>query len=428
MVQRLRPGDDEAWLSWLAAQTACAFKGHSGRLNVHNEAREAIAHALAARDFAYAAALIEREAGHLWLSGEAQTVQSWIGALPDFVVRRHARLALNTALRLLECMYAAARESYARAQAQVEQTIARVEAVLKRQRESTAGPEAEETLPALPEAEVALIERRIGLLRALIAARASLRRGDAARMRLLAEETKALSEPEELSWKLIALWIAVWLIDTLQCEGALLIGRLLEAKQQYAQALAALSGFSAELDRPGDTDTTIHFLALQVVALRCGGQNAQARAVAARLLALTEPEGYILVYLDAGEPMHQLLQSLLDPPYDQENGLPPASVAFVTKLLAAFPKDEGGRMKDEEHSTRFHRSSFIPQPLVEPLTPREQQVLRLLLAGASNQEIASELVISLATVKKHVSNLLGKLGLASRTQAIARAREWSHLA
>jgi LuxR family maltose regulon positive regulatory protein len=51
-------------------------------------------------------------------------------------------------------------------------------------------------------------------------------------------------------------------------------------------------------------------------------------------------------------------------------------------------------------------------------------VLRLLVAGASNAEIASQLVISLATVKKHVSNVLGKLGVATRAQAIARVREW----
>jgi ATP/maltotriose-dependent transcriptional regulator MalT len=577
------------------------------------EVSEAIAHTLAARDFVCAAALIEREAGHLWLSGEAQTVQSWIGALPDFVVRQHARLALNTALRLLEYMYATVRESYVRVQAQVEQTIARVEAVLQKQQETTAGPETEETLPALPEGEVALLQRRIGLLRALIAARASLTRGDTARMRLLAQETEALSEQEELSWKLIGLWISFWLIDTLQCEGALLIPRLLEAKQQaieagdqlatvrvmrwlasaylragrlplveqeclealalqepigehfavtgyfhsdlahsdyacnrleaaayslqhmlriaqtwqhahlqivgnmylaqlslasgdltaadqalqkaeelvqqeriateasrvvaarvqywlaagnlaaastwaqhvvfspatwdpnrqweflmlirvylaqqdYAQALAALAGFSADLDRPGDIDTTIHFLALQVVALHCGGQSAQARAVAARLLALTEPEGYIRVYLDAGEPMQRLLQSLVDPPHDRENDLPPSSVAFVSKLLAAWGKAESTEQRAERSSTAFSAFSSQLSALPEPLTPREQQVLRLLLAGASNQEIASELVISLATVKKHVSNLLGKLGVASRAQAIARARDWPHLA
>jgi len=72
----------------------------------------------------------------------------------------------------------------------------------------------------------------------------------------------------------------------------------------------------------------------------------------------------------------------------------------------------------------------LPQTLAldEPLTSREQEVLRLLVDGASNQEIATQLVISLATVKKHVSNVLGKLGVESRIQAVARTREWSHLA
>jgi LuxR family maltose regulon positive regulatory protein len=595
----------------------------------HDELPEAIAHALAARDFVSATALIEREAAHLWLSGEAQTVHTWIGALPDLVVQQHARLALTAALRLLESHHATVREAYARAQAQVEQTIARLEIVLHSQQESTASPDLDETLSALPDAEVAVIQRRIGLLRAFIAAWASLTGGDAERMRLLAQETEALAAQEELSWKLIALWITFWLTEALQREGALLIGRLLHAKQQviaagdqvatlrvmrwlafaywragrlrlveqecleglalveqigeysastryvdlveqigehsastgyfhfllarsdyacnrlevaagslqhmlriaqtwqhahlqivgnmylaqlwlargdlaaaeqalqkaeelvqqerfaseaggvvaarvqywlaagnlaaastwakqvlfsaetwdpkrrgeflmlirvylaqqqYAQALAALEGFSAELDRPGAIDTTIQFLALQVVALHGGGQRMQARAVAARLLALTEPEDYIRVYLDAGEPMKQVLQTLLGTPREQENSLPPASVAFVQKLLAAFPRTESPGLRTE-YQNREH-SVLSPQslPLAEPLTRREQEILRLLVDGASNQEIASELVISLSTVKKHVSNLLGKLGVTSRSQAIARAHDWSHLA
>ena len=60
--------------------------------------------------------------------------------------------------------------------------------------------------------------------------------------------------------------------------------------------------------------------------------------------------------------------------------------------------------------------------LAEPLTDRELQVLALLAAGISNQQIASELVVALETVKKHVSHILGKLGAANRTQAVARAR------
>jgi len=196
----------------------------------------------------------------------------------------------------------------------------------------------------------------------------------------------------------------------------LMLVRVYLAQQQYTQALAALEGFSAELDRPGDIDTTIHFLALHSVALHTRGQAAQARAVAARLLALTEPEGYIRVYLDAGEPMQRLLQHLLGPLHDQESGLAAASRAFAVKLLTAIPRTENSVVSPQSSA------------LVEPLTPRERQVLHLLLSGASNQEIASQLVISLATVKKHVSNLLGKLGVASRAQAIARTQEWSHLA
>jgi LuxR family maltose regulon positive regulatory protein len=65
----------------------------------------------------------------------------------------------------------------------------------------------------------------------------------------------------------------------------------------------------------------------------------------------------------------------------------------------------------------------LAAPLVEPLSERERQVLQLIADGATNQEIATELVLALNTVKKHTSNIFGKLGVSNRTQAIARARE-----
>src|SRR5215208_1582924 len=90
----------------------------------HGDAREAIAHALSAQDFSYAAPLIERESGRLWLSGQAQTVHAWVRALPDVVLQQFGRLALNAALRVLELLHATVSEAHARSQAQVEQTIA----------------------------------------------------------------------------------------------------------------------------------------------------------------------------------------------------------------------------------------------------------------------------------------------------------------
>ena len=195
-----------------------------------------------------------------------------------------------------------------------------------------------------------------------------------------------------------------------------------------------LERWSRHLDRPGDIETTIQFLALQVVALHDGGKQEQAQAVAARLLQLSEPEGNIRVFLDLGEPMKQVLKTLQAAPHEQAHSSPTLPLSFVAKLLAAF-----------EHEEKYGRTSPLEKPIpsqaldlpaklpaasptpIEPLTRREQEVLRLLAEGASNQEIAEALVIQLSTVKKHVSNLLGKLGAESRTQAIAQARALSLL-
>ena len=69
------------------------------------------------------------------------------------------------------------------------------------------------------------------------------------------------------------------------------------------------------------------------------------------------------------------------------------------------------------------QAGTVPPGLAEPLTGRELEVLRLLAAGRSNQRIAHDLFVSLDTVKKHVTHVLGKLGAANRTEAVARARE-----
>jgi LuxR family maltose regulon positive regulatory protein len=87
--------------------------------------------------------------------------------------------------------------------------------------------------------------------------------------------------------------------------------------------------------------------------------------------------------------------------------------SYVATLLASF--GEHTRANPALHTAQS-------SSLVEPFTEREREVLRLLLEGASNREIARHLVISVKTVKKHIYNLCGKLGAQSRAQAIVRAR------
>ncbi|HRC78012.1 MAG TPA: LuxR C-terminal-related transcriptional regulator, partial [Kouleothrix sp.] len=100
-------------------------------------------------------------------------------------------------------------------------------------------------------------------------------------------------------------------------------------------------------------------------------------------------------------PVGELLRQLL------AEGAGPAGLA--EQILAALPAlpDSGG-----EYS----------QPLAEPLSQRELEILRLIDAGRSNREIAGQLVIEVSTVKRHVNNLFAKLAVGSRTQALARAR------
>src|SRR2546421_483511 len=168
---------------------------------------------------------MERAAPHFWLSGEARTVHIWVLALPDIVLRAHMRLALDAALRFLNFVHISTATVHASMAAQVERTITRMEEILRRKPPLL-----------LSEAEVALIGRRLRLLRALIEVRAYFTRGDKERLRLLTQEVEALPPDEEVSWKMIPLSFAFWLTLAFQQDSALLVGRLRAAKQWISEA------------------------------------------------------------------------------------------------------------------------------------------------------------------------------------------------
>src|SRR6266700_3502357 len=209
--------------------------------------------------------------------------------------------------------------------------------------------------------------------------------------------------------------------------------RVYFAQRRWREALELLERWSGHLDRPANMAITITFLAQSLVALHQADKNEQACMIAARLLDLTEPEGYLRVYLDEGEPMRQALLAALTP-HSRQNELAPSAAASISKLLATFEHEKQDASPpvvtvttSQPALSSARQASAVSSVPAASLTRREQEVLRLLAAGASNQEISQTLVISLDTVKKHVSNLLGKLGASSRTQAISQARALSLL-
>ncbi len=147
-------------------------------------------------------------------------------------------------------------------------------------------------------------------------------------------------------------------------------------------------------------------MVLQAVALQAHGEKDKAVHLLFDALTLAEPGGFTRLFVDEGLPMAQLLSEA------EALGMMPD---YTGKLLAAC--------EDEEHEGED--TSYRPpaQPLIEPLSPRELEVLRLIAQGRSDQEISERLFLALSTVKGHNRKIFGKLQVQRRTEAVARARE-----
>ena len=142
------------------------------------------------------------------------------------------------------------------------------------------------------------------------------------------------------------------------------------------------------------------------------GDDRAARADIATAIEMGQPEGFITLFLEEGEPVAKILVSLLK---DQQ--LVSVQADYAQKVLATYPEAV------QAVAISAPKTGDAVDALIEPLSKRELEILRLIGEGLTNQEIAERLVITLHTVKKHSSNIYGKLGVRSRTQAVARARE-----
>ena len=199
--------------------------------------------------------------------------------------------------------------------------------------------------------------------------------------------------------------------------GHLVLARVLLAQDRAGQALALLDRLHAAAAAQDRAGSLIEIGALRALALAASGEEAVAVAALAETLTLACPQGYVRVFADEGPPMAALLARLIAA---QRSGGAAAEVPL--SCLARLQRALSGQ--DVAPDAGRGRVTAVPG-LADPLTSRELEVLEMLAAGRSNQAIANQLVVTLDTVKKHVSHVLGKLGAASRTEAVARARELS---
>jgi LuxR family maltose regulon positive regulatory protein len=179
-------------------------------------------------------------------------------------------------------------------------------------------------------------------------------------------------------------------------------------------ALELLERLRQAAEEGSRTGSVIEILMLQALAHHAQDDLPRALAPLERALTLAEPEGYIQIFVDEGEPLRLLILDFRLSLEKHTRGESRKLAGYADKLLAAF-----SRPAAPSHAT----VSIQPSALIEPLSEREREVLRLLGTELSGPEIARELSVSLNTVRTHTKNIYSKLGANNRRAAIRRAEE-----
>ncbi len=216
----------------------------------------------------------------------------------------------------------------------------------------------------------------------------------------------------------------VELMDDSTEEAMLSLARLAIATGKEDEAASSLELLVERTRTAGHINQLISALVLSAplrwarsvhqagVADRKTGQKSNCAAFTQldEALELAQSGGYVRIFLDEGQPMKILLAEWLHQPSDGH------LLEYANMLLTQFQAEGEHVVKKLENHSRT-------EVLVEPLTPREVEVLQLICAGDSNQSIADKLFISLQTVKKHTGNIFGKLGVTSRAQAMVKGHQ-----
>jgi ATP/maltotriose-dependent transcriptional regulator MalT len=190
-------------------------------------------------------------------------------------------------------------------------------------------------------------------------------------------------------------------------------GRPLSTEHPLEEALALLERVRERSEAEGQMLDVLEALVLQSLVWQAQGHLQEALSALQEALTLAEPEGYVRLFVDEGPPMAELLQQVV-----ASSGASP----YITSLLKALGASTPQQQEAEPAQTGASSA------LVDSLSEREVEVLRLLALGRSNAELAQTLVVSVSTVKTHLQHIYSKIGVTSRTQAVARAQELHLLA
>ncbi len=253
-------------------------------------------------------------------------------------------------------------------------------------------------LAAVEEAESALGEPASPLARAellALRARVLLRQG------ALTEAAECVEKAVHLAGR-----------DRGQTGGkvALAASRVMLAQGKGDEAVAELTRSLAAAEACGRWGAAMELRILRSLALGRQGNTRGAEADLERALALAEPEGYVRLFLDEGQPMQMLLARWL------AHAGAGRLRDYAMRVLSHFDA--------EPHGIPAAQEAVSPTgDLVEPLSQRELEVLHLIALGRTNKEIARQLVVAPGTVKAHTSHIYRKLDVANRTEAVARARQ-----
>ena len=184
--------------------------------------------------------------------------------------------------------------------------------------------------------------------------------------------------------------------------------RVFLAQGDASKALALLAPLRQQMEARGWQDERLRTMVLEAMALHAHGAMDKAVQLLGEALALAEPGGFIRLFLDEGQPMARLLAEAA-----ARGTMPDYTARLLAACAADSPRPAAGAVRP---------ASSAAQPLIEPLSERELEVLRLIAQGLSNPEIGARLFLALDTVKGHNRHIFDKLQVQRRTEAVGRAR------